>query len=164
MAPRFRTRAPRAGRADATSGLAEHTGSGRGNARDGGERNGHHWHVRHPGPPNTLDGDGAFVGPNAGLRPLAYATATACANAFQDAGFDVGRVTCSQVSTRPPRSGGKSLRGVIRALGRNAVSFVLEVDSWPVGPDQFEIGQEAGIEFRIRLVLEHAGLLQGPRR
>lgn len=112
--------------------------------------------MRHPGPPNTLDGDGAFVGPNAGLRPLAYATATACANAFQDAGWDVGKVTCSHIGTRPPRSGGRSLRGLVRPVGRSSVSFVLEVDSWPVGQEQFEIGQEAGIEFRIRLVLEKA--------
>ncbi len=112
--------------------------------------------MRHPGPPNTLDGDGAFVGPNSGLRPLAYATATACANVFQDAGYDVGRVTCSQVSTRPPRSGGKTFRGMVRPVGRSAVSFVLEMEGWPVGQEQFEIGQEAGIEYRIRLVLEKA--------
>lgn len=120
--------------------------------------------MRHPGPPNTLDGDGAFVGPNAGLRPLAYATATACANVFLDAGFDVGKVTCSQIGTRPPRSGGKQFRGVVRPVGRGSVSFVLEMDSWPVGQEQFDIGQEAGIEYRIRLVLEKALKTAAQRR
>jgi hypothetical protein len=112
--------------------------------------------LSHPGPANSITGDGDFVGANAPLRPLAHVAAAACANAFLDAGYDLARVTCSAVSTRP---GAKhQVRAAIRPIERRAVTVVLEIDGWPKGEDTFGPMEQAGMERRILHLCERVGV------
>ena len=112
--------------------------------------------LSHPGPANSITGDGDFVGANGPLRPLAHSAATACANAFLDAGYDLARVTCSVVSTRP---GAKhQIRALIRPVERRSITVVLEVDGWVKGEDSFGPLELAGMERRITHLCERAGV------
>jgi hypothetical protein len=113
--------------------------------------------TRHPGPPNSISGDGEFVGANAPLRPLAASASTVCANAFLDAGLQIARVTCSTVTCRP--GGKREVRAVIRPYERREVKVVIEINNWPAGEDVFGVADQAAMEYRLGHLFQRLGIV-----